>query len=106
MTRREKIKEVYKEIKPIVNKNRRYVLVELVPVLLDGIMDSYNRKTITLEHYPSNGIGKRFIVKKEQVSPSLWIALIIFKEMFPYPVDSKKIFNNIILSNPKKYYIK
>jgi hypothetical protein len=26
--------------------------------------------------------------------------------MFPYPVDSKKIFNNIILSNPKKYYIK
>lgn len=105
MTRREKIKYIYPLVQKEFNKVSNLPLLPLQGSLFD-LEKSYNRYACTFNAI--NSSDKGFRVKRESVSPSLWIAILIVHDLGDVlsANDFRKVLNNIILSNPKKYYIK
>jgi len=105
------IEEVHKELKPIFDKNK-IMFLPLKGKLRNGsyfdnrkgIADSLSRKSIKFD---DGTISSKFEIKKENISFYLWVACVIINWLGRSSVaKTKKVLNELILSDPKKYYIK
>jgi len=105
MTKTDRIKQIYKELSPIFNS---YSNLGLLPLNFRDIQEVSNRNRMELEWFYYKGHKKQMELKKNKVSPSLFLAANINKELGDvlYADKVRLVLEDLIKSNPKKYYRK
>lgn len=104
MTKDEKIKVIYKDLSPIFDK---YSSLSLLPLRYSDLKYIKDRSRLDRDtfYYSDNS---RMEVKKNRVSPSLFLAANIISEQgnVIYADKVRKVLEDLIKLNPKKYYRK
>lgn len=104
-TKNDRIKLVYKELKPIFNKASG---IGILPLRFRDYEYIKSQDRLDSREFYDKSHTRQLRIKKDKVSPSLYLAVAIIKELGDHLYSDRieKILNELIKSNPKKYFKK